>query len=269
MTDPTNIFAMDEIKFITGLHVEPVVASETAIRDAVAKYFAKSSNGSSSSTGGGGGGAARAPTWCRRRSRTSAAATTASSRSSRTPRRSTPRRSRRQSGEAPIIRLVNALMLSAIQKGASDIHIEPYEKEMRIRFRIDGVLQAVMAPALKYRDPIISRIKIMARLDIAEKRLPQDGRIKARFNDNNKLREIDFRVSCLPTLFGEKVVMRLLDSGKLQLDMTKLGFDGRRARGGSSTPSRSRGAWCSSRARPAAARRTRSTRRCRSSTRPA
>ena len=268
MTDPTNVFAMDEIKFMTGLHVEPVVASETAIRDAVAKYFAKSSNGRAARPAAAAA-AARAPTWSRRRSRTSAAATTASSRSSPRPRRSTPPRSRRQSGEAPIIRLVNALMLSAIQKGASDIHVEPYEKEMRIRFRIDGVLQAVMAPALKYRDPIISRIKIMARLDIAEKRLPQDGRIKARFNDNSKLREIDFRVSCLPTLFGEKVVMRLLDSGKLQLDMTKLGFAAERARGGSSAHPASRGAWCSSRARPAAARRTRSTRRCRSSTSPA
>ena len=131
----------------------------------------------------------------------------------------------KQSGEAPIIRLVNALMLSAIQQGASDIHIEPYEKDMRVRFRIDGVLQSVMTPPLKFRDPLISRIKIMARLDIAEKRLPQDGRIKARFNDRGQGREIDFRVSVLPTLFGEKVVLRLLDPKGLMLDMTKLGFD--------------------------------------------
>jgi len=131
----------------------------------------------------------------------------------------------RESGEAPIVRLVNALMLSAIQRGASDIHVEPYEKEMRIRFRIDGVLQAIMAPPLKYRDAILSRIKIMARLDIAEKRLPQDGRIKSRFNDQGQAREIDFRVSCLPTLFGEKIVLRLLDRDNLRLDMTRLGFD--------------------------------------------
>jgi type IV pilus assembly protein PilB len=115
-------------------------------------------------------------------------------------------------------------MLSAIQKGASDIHIEPYEKDMRIRFRIDGQLHAVMTPALKFRDAIISRVKIMARLDIAEKRLPQDGRIKARFVDRGRNRDIDFRVSVLPTLFGEKVVLRLLDPEGLKLDMSKLGF---------------------------------------------
>jgi type IV pilus assembly protein PilB len=131
----------------------------------------------------------------------------------------------RQSGEAPVIRLANALFLAAIQRGASDIHIEPYEKDLRVRFRIDGVLQSVMTPPLKYRDPLISRIKIMARLDIAEKRLPQDGRIKARFNDHGVGREIDFRVSVLPTLFGEKVVLRLLDAKGLRLDMTQLGFE--------------------------------------------
>jgi type IV pilus assembly protein PilB len=131
----------------------------------------------------------------------------------------------KQSGEAPVIRLANALFLAAIQRGASDIHIEPYEKDLRIRFRIDGVLQSVMTPPLKFRDPLISRIKIMARLDIAEKRLPQDGRIKARFNDRGQSREIDFRVSVLPTLFGEKVVLRLLDSKGLRLDMSMLGFD--------------------------------------------
>jgi type IV pilus assembly protein PilB len=131
----------------------------------------------------------------------------------------------RQSGEAPVIRLANALFLAAIQRGASDIHIEPYEKELRIRFRIDGVLQSVMTPPLKFRDPLVSRIKIMARLDIAEKRLPQDGRIKARFNDRGTSREIDFRVSVLPCLFGEKIVLRLLDSKGLRLDLAQLGFD--------------------------------------------
>ena len=222
MTDPTNIFAMDEVKFITGLHVEPVVASETAIRDAVAKYFGKSMNGSSSSIGG--GGAAKGNDLVSKALEDFGSGDDSLVEVVADAEEIDAASLEKQSGEAPIIRLVNALMLSAIQKGASDIHVEPYEKDMRIRFRIDGVLQAVMAPALKYRDPIISRIKIMARLDIAEKRLPQDGRIKARFNDGNKPREIDFRVSCLPTLFGEKVVMRLLDSGKLQLDMTKLGF---------------------------------------------
>ena len=173
----------------------------------------------------------------------------------------------KQSGEAPVIRLVNLMLMSAIQKGASDIHIEPYEKEFRVRFRIDGILYNVMAPPMKFRDAITSRLKIMAKLDIAEKRLPQDGRIKIRFADNGATKEIDFRVSCLPTLFGEKIVLRLLDKDKLMLDMTKLGFEPDSLR--SSRPrSPSRGAWCSSPARPAAARPTRCTRRLRRSTRP-
>jgi type IV pilus assembly protein PilB len=115
--------------------------------------------------------------------------------------------------------------MSAIQKGASDIHIEPYEKELRIRYRIDGILYNIMNPPMKFRDAITSRLKIMAKLDISEKRLPQDGRIKIRFSESGIPKEIDFRVSSLPTLFGEKVVMRLLDKDKLMLDMTKLGFE--------------------------------------------
>ena len=131
----------------------------------------------------------------------------------------------KQGGEAPVIKLVNLVLMSAIQKGASDIHIEPYEKEFRVRYRVDGILYNIMAPPMKVRDAITSRVKIMAKLDIAEKRLPQDGRIKIRFSDNGHSRDIDFRVSCLPTLFGEKIVMRLLDKDKLMLDMTKLGFE--------------------------------------------
>jgi type IV pilus assembly protein PilB len=131
----------------------------------------------------------------------------------------------KQSGEAPVIKLVNVVLMSAIQKGASDIHIEPYEKEFRVRYRVDGILYNIMTPPMKMRDAITSRIKIMAKLDIAEKRLPQDGRIKIRFSDNGQSKDIDFRVSCLPTLFGEKIVMRLLDKDKLMLDMTKLGFE--------------------------------------------
>ena len=115
--------------------------------------------------------------------------------------------------------------MSAIQKGASDIHIEPYEKELRVRYRIDGILYNIMAPPMKYRDAIVSRVKIMSKLDIAEKRLPQDGRIKIRYNESGEPKEIDFRVSVLPTLFGEKIVLRLLDKDKLMLDMTKLGFE--------------------------------------------
>jgi type IV pilus assembly protein PilB len=213
MTDPTNVFAMDDIKFMTGLHVEPVVASEAAIKDAIGKHFATAAV---AANGKGHDIAARAlEDLGMTNDDLEVVADTEEIDAASL---------ERQGGEAPIIRLVNALLLSAIQRGASDIHIEPYEKEMRIRFRVDGVLQPVMSPPLKYRDPIISRIKIMARLDIAEKRLPQDGRIKARFNDRNTIREIDLRVAVLPTLFGEKVVLRLLDSEQLRLDMTRLGF---------------------------------------------
>src|SRR5207245_4142917 len=120
---------------------------------------------------------------------------------------------------------VTVVLMSASQKGASDIHIEPYEKELRIRYRIDGILYNIMSPPMKFRDAIVSRVKIMSKLDIAEKRLPQDGRIKIRFNENGTPKEIDFRVSVLPTLFGEKIVLRLLDKDKLMLDMTKLGFE--------------------------------------------
>jgi type IV pilus assembly protein PilB len=128
----------------------------------------------------------------------------------------------KSSEEAPVIRLVNLVLLDAIKKGASDIHIEPYENEFRVRYRIDGILYEVMKPPMKLKNAIISRVKIMSELDIAERRLPQDGRIKLKLG---KGREMDFRVSVLPTLFGEKVVMRLLDKSNLQLDMTKLGFD--------------------------------------------
>ena len=215
MTDPTNVFAMDDIKFLSGLHVEPVVATEAAVREAIAKFYSRTPSSSNKSAADLvtkaledlPGASADELQVLADAEKIDAAAL------------------ERESGEAPIVRLVNALMLSAIQRGASDIHVEPYEKEMRIRFRIDGVLQPIMAPPLKYRDAIISRIKIMARLDIAEKRLPQDGRIKSRFNDHGQAREIDFRVSCLPTLFGEKIVLRLLDRDNLRLDMTRLGFD--------------------------------------------
>ena len=124
-----------------------------------------------------------------------------------------------------VVRLVNVLLVDALRRGASDIHVEPYEKELRIRFRIDGVLYDVMHPPLKMRDALISRIKIMSKLDISEKRLPQDGRIKIRVKVDSRSRELDFRVSTLPTLFGEKVVLRLLDKEKLMLYMTNLGFE--------------------------------------------
>jgi type IV pilus assembly protein PilB len=127
--------------------------------------------------------------------------------------------------EAPIIKLVNLILTDALKRGASDIHIEPYEKEYRVRFRIDGVLQTVMQPPIKLKDAITSRVKIMSKLDISEKRLPQDGRIMIKFQKEGRKKELDFRVSTVPTLFGEKIVLRLLDKENLRLDMTKLGFE--------------------------------------------
>jgi type IV pilus assembly protein PilB len=215
MTDPTNVFAMDDIKFMTGYNVEPVVASESAVLDTIQRYY----------------NAGRAPA-------SSSSLELATRTLEELPQVSDSdveilseveeidvATLEKQGGEAPVIRLVNLVLMSAIQKGASDIHIEPYEREFRVRFRIDGILYNIMAPPMKFRDAITSRLKIMAKLDIAEKRLPQDGRIKIRFSDNGHSKEIDFRVSCLPTLFGEKIVLRLLDKDKLMLDMTKLGFE--------------------------------------------
>jgi type IV pilus assembly protein PilB len=236
MIDPTNVFAMDDIKFMTGYNVEPVVASETAVADAITRYYT----------------AAPAPRAVEKKvekKEKRPAAQQANLNSAATLEMVTKALEEtaavidddvelleemeqidvssleKQGGEAPVIRLVNLMLMSAIQKGASDIHIEPYEKEFRVRFRIDGILYNVMAPPMKFRDAITSRIKIMAKLDIAEKRLPQDGRIKIRFAVEGATKEIDFRVSCLPTLFGEKIVLRLLDKDKLMLDMTKLGFE--------------------------------------------
>jgi type IV pilus assembly protein PilB len=219
MTDPTNVFAMDDIKFMTGYNVEPVVASEGAVAEALDKYY---------------------PTAPAKKADTGPSALDMAARAlEEMPELDadgdvellaeleeiSAEALQRQGEEAPVIKLVNVILMSAIQKGASDIHIEPYEKEYRVRYRIDGILYNIMAPPMKYRDAITSRIKIMSKLDIAEKRLPQDGRIKIRFADNGTTKDIDFRVSCLPTLFGEKIVMRLLDKDKLMLDMTKLGFE--------------------------------------------
>ncbi|OYW04487.1 MAG: type II secretion system protein GspE [Acidobacteria bacterium 37-71-11] len=130
-----------------------------------------------------------------------------------------------ESQEAPVVRLVNIMLTDAIKRGASDIHVEPYEKSFRVRYRIDGLLREVMNPPQRLKDAITSRIKVLAKLDIAEKRLPQDGRIKLKAKIEGRMRELDFRVSVLPTLHGEKIVMRLLDKENLRLDMTKLGFE--------------------------------------------
>ena len=226
MTDPTNVFAMDDIKFMTGYNVEPVVASETEVDEALHRYYGKAAVAAASAADAA---ASAGPS----------ALEMASQALENMPVLDDPgdvevlnefeeisaEALAKQGEEAPVIKLVNVILMSAIQKGASDIHIEPYEKELRVRYRIDGLLYNIMAPPMKFRDAITSRIKIMSKLDIAEKRLPQDGRIKIRFQDQGVNRDIDFRVSCLPTLFGEKIVMRLLDKEKLMLDMTKLGFE--------------------------------------------
>jgi type IV pilus assembly protein PilB len=202
MSDPTNLNAIDDIKFLTGYNVEPVVASETSIQAAVDRYYnagpsyeevmADFALGEEDIDFGGD------------EEEISAVEL------------------ERASADAPVVRLVNVLLLNAIRKGASDIHCEPYEKRFRVRYRIDGVLYEEMAPPLKLKNALVSRLKIMSQLDIAERRLPQDGRIKLKLG---KGREMDFRVSVLPTMWGEKVVLRLLDKSNLQLDMTKLGFD--------------------------------------------
>jgi type IV pilus assembly protein PilB len=223
MTDPTNVFAMDDIKFMTGYNVEPVVASETAVIEAIQKYFPSAKGVAAPPQPSG-------PSTLEMASRgleelQATLETAGDVEVLEELQEISADALAKQSEEAPVVRLVNVVLMSAIQKSASDIHIEPYEKELRVRYRIDGILYNIMSPPMKFRDAIASRIKIMSKLDIAEKRLPQDGRIKIRFNENGVAKEIDFRVSVLPTLFGEKIVMRLLDKDKLMLDMTKLGFE--------------------------------------------
>ena len=220
MTDPTNVFAMDDIKFMTGYNVEPVVASESAVLAAIAKYYSQGGR-----NGNNGNGQPSALDFANQAMQDLPLVDASDVEVLEELEEISVEALARQGEEAPVIRLVNVMLMSAISRGASDIHIEPYEKELRIRYRIDGVLYNIMAPPLKLRDPIVSRVKIMAKLDIAEKRLPQDGRIKIRFNEGGQAKEIDFRVSCLPTLFGEKIVLRLLDRDKLMLDMTRLGFE--------------------------------------------
>ncbi|MFN7915416.1 MAG: type IV-A pilus assembly ATPase PilB [Vicinamibacterales bacterium] len=225
MTDPTNVFAMDDIKFMTGYNVEPVVASETAVLDAITKYYPTGGKPAPVVPVLSGPSALDAASKGLEELQESLSAPADDVEVLEELQEISAEALAKQGEEAPVVRLVNVVLMSAIQKGASDIHIEPYEKELRVRYRIDGILYNIMSPPMKYRDAIASRVKIMSKLDIAEKRLPQDGRIKIRFNENGQPKEIDFRVSVLPTLFGEKIVMRLLDREKLMLDMTKLGFE--------------------------------------------
>ena len=235
MVDPTNVFALDDVKFMTGLNVEPVVVAEGSVQLAIAKYYGSSreielasssieevSNNGKDSNGNG------AITHDDLVSLDSIDFETGQTEDVEVVEDNEEidlSTLSRMSEDAPVVRLVNVLLVDSLRRGASDIHVEPYEKELRIRFRIDGVLYDVMHPPLKLRDALISRIKIMLKLDISEKRLPQDGRIKIKVKVDSRSRELDFRVSTLPTLFGEKVVLRLLDKQNLMLDMTKLGFE--------------------------------------------
>jgi len=200
MSDPSNIFAIDDIKFMTGYNVEVVVATETSIKAAIDQYFDQSSSyedvmGNLEDI---------ALEVVEEDDQVDIGALA------------------KATEEAPVVKLVNLILTDAIKKRASDIHIEPYEKSFRVRYRIDGVLHEVMKPPMKLKNAITSRIKIMSEMDISERRLPQDGRIKIKLPGGN---DMDYRVNCLPTLFGEKVVLRLLDKSSLQLDMTKLGYE--------------------------------------------
>src|SRR3989441_2033129 len=209
MTDPTNVFAMDDIKFMTGFNVEPVVASESAIGDAITRFYGGTSTNQEEISN-------LMKDLVDEENELELAAEESEMDLASL---------EKAAEEAPIIKLVNLILTDSVKRGASDIHIEPYELEMRVRFRIDGQLSTVMTPPLRLKDAITSRLKIMAKLDIAEKRLPQDGRIMIKYKAEGKKKELDFRVSTVPTLYGEKVVMRLLDKENLRLDMTKLGFE--------------------------------------------
>jgi type IV pilus assembly protein PilB len=209
MVDPTNVFAMDDIKFMTGFNIEPVVASESSIIEGIDKAYGTSKEEeleqvmqSMNDVGEG-----------------------TDIEVQNEEQELELKELEKAADEAPIVKLVNLVLTDAVKRGASDIHMEPYEKEFRVRFRIDGVLQLIMNPPLKLKDAITSRLKIMAKLDISEKRLPQDGRIMLKMQIGGKKKQLDFRVSTLPTLWGEKIVLRLLDKENLRLDMTKLGFE--------------------------------------------
>ncbi|MEK7774231.1 MAG: ATPase, T2SS/T4P/T4SS family, partial [Deltaproteobacteria bacterium] len=201
MADPSNIFAIDDIKFLTGYNVEPLVASDASIKNTIDKLYEAPDMGL-------------------------AGVLNEFDESEMEVVKEEDEVDlmdlKKAVEDAPVVKLVNLILTDAIKRGASDIHIEPYEKSFRVRYRVDGVLSEVMKPPMKLKNAIVSRIKIMSNLDIAERRLPQDGRIKLKLSKN---KEMDYRVSVLPTLFGEKVCLRLLDKSNLQLDMTKLGFE--------------------------------------------
>jgi type IV pilus assembly protein PilB len=203
---------MDDIKFMTGCNIEPVVASEASILEALEKYYGSQH-------------AIELKKVYDEIAQTDKDSVELDLEASSEEAELSLDQLQRSSEEAPIIKLVNLILSDSLKKGASDIHVEPYERDFRVRFRIDGILYNMMNPPLRLRDAMTSRIKIMAKMDISEKRLPQDGRIKIRTKFDGKRKEIDYRVSTLPTLFGEKIVLRILDRDVLPLDMSKLGFE--------------------------------------------
>ncbi|MBI4013323.1 MAG: type IV-A pilus assembly ATPase PilB [Candidatus Rokubacteria bacterium] len=204
LSDPTVVLAIDDVQFATGLHVIPVLASETAIKDAIDKNYVDS--------------AAKLDEILKTEQQVGADALELVDRGAQ---KVDITELGEEAGEAPVIRFVNLILADAIRKRASDIHLEPYEKVFRVRYRIDGVLHDVMAPPKQMEAAILSRVKIMANMDIAERRLPQDGRISVKFSN----KEVDLRVSSLPTIFGEKIVLRILDKSGVVLDLQKLGFE--------------------------------------------
>ncbi len=207
MADPANVFAIDDIKAITGRQIEPVVASEASIRAAIEKYYGSQSEIELKEVMEGLADEDQELDVIDDEEDIDVAELAEASQ------------------DAPVIKLVNLILSKSVKDGASDIHIEPYEKSFRIRYRIDGTLYEEMHPPLKLKNAVASRVKILSKLDIAEKRLPQDGRIKLKMKLEGKTKEIDYRVSTVPTLHGEKIVLRLLDKEGLKLDLTKLGFE--------------------------------------------
>ena len=202
MVDPTNLSAVDDVAFRTGMRVFPVLSLPSKIREAIEAAYDNARTGLASAL-------------------SDAEAEAGSGPEGEARERIDPNELRASAEHLPVVRLVNMILLEAVQRGASDIHLEPGEQTVHVRYRIDGVLQDVMHPAKRLEPAVVSRIKIMANLDISERRLPQDGRIKFR----EAAREVDFRVSIIPALFGESVVLRLLDRSSLRLDLTQLGFD--------------------------------------------
>jgi len=210
MVDPTDLEVIEDIRFRTGLSIQPVIATETGITNAINRYYGSV-----------------AALKVKQVMEDIELAETASVKVIEEPTDSyTIEELVKSTEEAPVIKLVNSIFVDAIKKGASDIHFEPYEQSFRVRFRMDGTLYEMMNLPLKFKAPVISRVKILSNLDIAEKRLPQDGRIKVRIKlEDGNTKEVDMRVSTVPTLFGEKVVARILDKAMLKLDLTQLGFE--------------------------------------------